>query len=148
MPTIDEMVERLKVDAWEPVALADAVADLYGEEVYVHHVPPMPADGPKKGSEVVALHRTETDIWMKNIPDYHHEDVEVWADGSELHLKVTLAGTIEDKRFAVPTHWILKVADGVINDASLEADREATKPMMDLVMRSEVPVDVIWDPYA
>jgi len=147
MATLQEMVERLKEAAMEPKPFADVLGGFFGAEVYVAHVPPMATDGPKKGADVALLHRSETEVWMSKIPDYRHEDVNVWSEGNEIHATLKLAGTISGKEFMVPTHFRMKVKDGAIHYSELEADVEASMPMMELVMQAEMPVDVIWNPF-
>ena len=147
MPTVSQMVDRLREAAKEPRPFAEVLGGYFAREVYVAHVPPMASDGPKKGADVALLHRSETDIWMSKIPDYHHEDVGVWSEGDEIHATLKLAGTISGKQFKVPTHFRMKVMDGLIFYSELEADLKASVPMMELIMQADMPVEVIWNPF-
>lgn len=147
MATLEQMVESLQVAAQEPRTFAEVLGAFFDDELYVGHVPPMATDGQKKGADVAQLHRSETEVWMNKIPDYHHEDVRVWLEGNEIHATLKLVGTINDEKFKVPTHFRMKVRDGVIYYSELEADLEASKPMMELVMQAHLPVDVIWNPF-
>lgn len=149
MSQLDEIVERMKVAALDPVAFADALGDLYADEVYVRHDPPMPFDGPTTGEHVAKLHREETRVWMERVPDYHHEDVSVWSDGEDMRMTLALVGTLPDGNgFRVDTRFRQKIRDGRIYDAELGADKEASKAMMALVVEEKIPVDLIWDPFA
>jgi len=149
MLEVHQIVERLSRAACEPAAFADALGDLYADEVYVRHDPPMPFDGPTTGEHVAKLHREETRVWLQRIPDYRHENVSVWADGGDLRMELALVGTLPDgKGFRVPTRFRMRIREGRIYDAELAADREASKAMMALVVEEKIPVDLIWDPFA
>lgn len=150
MASVGQIVEELSTAALEPMSLVDKLAEYYAPEVYVRHFPSMPADGMKTRDHVVDLYRAETEVWLQNCPDYRHEDVKVWqAGGDEIQIKLRLCGTIPGQPpFAVPVRFEMKVKDGLIYDAGLEADAKATEPMMDLVVKADMPVELIWDPYA
>lgn len=148
MTTVDAMVEALDKAARDPMALVDQFAAFYTENVYVRHFPPMSADGMKTREHVVDLYRAEVQVWMKHMPDYHHEDVRVWKSApDEIQLTVKLVGTLPTGVVScVPVRFVMKVRDGKIYDAGLEANAEATLPMMEFVKNTQMPVELIWNP--
>jgi ketosteroid isomerase-like protein len=147
--TIEEMVAALAVAGREPMTLVDQVAEYYADDVHVFHVPPMPNDGPTTREHIVDLYRGETEVWLAKIPDYHHENLEVWREGDVIHLTVDLVGTVPDgTAFRSPTCFFMTVRDGLIVEAGLQGDAEQSRPMMDLVVEAELDVPLIWDPSA
>lgn len=148
MRTIEEMVDALAIAALKPMTLVDQLGALYTEDVYVRHYPPMAADGMKTRQHVVDLYRAETEVWLANMADYHHENVRVWKSGDdEIQMTLTLVGATPDgQRVALPVRFINKVRDGLIYEAGLEASAQGSMPMMDLVKKADMPVELIWNP--
>jgi len=97
MTTADarQVAEQLKT-AFEngPESAQTVLRGLYGDTLELRHVPPLPSDGTVDGERMRQASGQEAAAVKRAIPDQRYDEVEVVVDGSRVHLKAWIQGTL------------------------------------------------------
>jgi ketosteroid isomerase-like protein len=120
----------------------DFMVKYWADEVNIHHLVPMPNDGPKAKDVIVTKERGEFEAVERVVPDYRQveTDVSVLPDG-RIRLYELMGGTLPDGgQVRVPTVMVFTVADGRIVDMEVDYDLELSAPFHRLIKEAGLPI--------
>jgi len=123
--TVNEIAERMRTAADDPVRSVALLGSLFASSVDLHHDPPGPNDGPIPGAVLAETSRREVEAVGRLLPDGFARTSHIAVEGEAIRVRNRLSGTLADgSPIEVETNTLFSVAEGAI--VGLRAEMDAT----------------------
>ena len=120
----DEVAERMRAAADDPVRSQETLASLFAEQVELRHVPPSSSDGAILGALLAEVSRREVEASGRALVGPVERESEITVEGDAIRVRNLIAGALADgSTVELRTNTLFTVTDGAIT--ALQSDMDA-----------------------